>query len=168
MKKARKIFKKKKVVKTTKLTDANIDQIFEDAKKKLDKKASKKKMVKKKKPPVLAGDKQAETPERDPNGKFLPGVSGNPNGRKKGRKLWATMVRERMQEIADEEQGLTVEDIIIGNIVDMAAGGSKGMIELIWNYIDGKPNQPMDMSINSDLSDEERAALDNLLQKNKR
>lgn len=139
----------------------------------LKKRVAKKKVVTKTVPakdPERTGEKQVKTDDgqRKP-GTFPPGVSGNPNGRPKGRRSWAVMVREHMQKELVEFDGkeVTAEEMIIHNIMQMALKGSKGMIELIWAYIDGKPNQPMDLTHTfGELDPEEKAVLDNLLNKN--
>ena len=112
---------------------------------------------------VLAAQEQQK---KVPGRPFQPGHSGNPGGRPPGKKLWSTLVREAMQKL-DPESGLTIEQKAIQNIVKMAEKGHTDMLQLIWAYIDGRPNQPMDMNItNYQLSDEERIAMDELLKRN--
>lgn len=97
---------------------------------------------------------------------FLPGQSGNPNGRPPGRKNLTTLVREALQNVDDN--GVRLEDKFVQNIVKLALRGNLKITELLWAYFDGRPNQPMSMTPEpGSLLPEEQAQLDRLLTKNK-
>jgi hypothetical protein len=110
---------------------------------------------------LVEGEKEAAKPWL-----FQKGQSGNPSGRPKGKKTWATMVREAMVKKVNPVTGATAEEEIINNIIELAKRGNPKMIEIIWNYIDGKPNQPMDLNVEGGLDEEEREQLNALLAKN--
>lgn len=97
---------------------------------------------------------------------FKPGESGNPNGRPMGRKNLTTMVREALQNI--DHDGVRLEDKFVQNIVKLALRGNLKITELLWAYFDGRPNQPMTVTPDAgELSGEEQAHLDHLVEKNK-
>lgn len=97
---------------------------------------------------------------------FKPGQSGNPNGRPAGTKNLTTLVRNALQEIDDD--GMKLEDKLVQNIVKLAVRkGNLKIIELMWAYFDGRPNQPMDVNvIPGELDPQERAQLDQLMRNN--
>ncbi len=99
--------------------------------------------------PFKNGEKTENTPSRDPEtGRFVEGGEGGP-GRPKGLRNMNTLITEELQELsAKDTKGniLTVERALIKKIVRMALEGDRRMIELIWNYRDGKPPQNIDIS----------------------
>ncbi len=72
---------------------------------------------------------------RDENGRFVAGVSGNPNGRPKGRKNAITVLKQDM-EIALREN-LSVEDIkgVIQSMLAEALNGNVGAGKLILDKV---------------------------------
>lgn len=83
---------------------------------------------------------------RDEEGKFVPGVSGNPNGRpKKGLTL-----TDIAKEILEEElpNGVTRKEALMRQVAKLAYDGNETMIKLLWNYIDGMPTQKTDLTTN--------------------
>lgn len=84
-------------------------------------------------------DKSYTHPE---TGKF---VKGNPGGgRPKGSKSFTTLVKEALKNVADEK-GTTLERKLVQTILNKAIEeGDNKMIELIWNYLDGKPTQKIE------------------------
>jgi hypothetical protein len=68
---------------------------------------------------------------------FQPGQSGNPNGRPKGAKNFT---------IADGTSD-TYEQLLVKRVLKEAIQeGDKQMIKLIWNYLDGLPQQSLDLT----------------------
>lgn len=97
-------------------------------------------------PPANAGEMQAE---RDDKGRFKPGASGNPDGKTPGTKNLTTRIRAGLLRMgAKDAQGnpLPVEEALAQKIIKMALDGDRKMIELIWNYLDGKPPQNIDLT----------------------
>jgi len=77
--------------------------------------------------------------------KFEKGQSGNPNGRPVGAKSLTTKVKEALLKIADGKD-YTYEEALIKSILKKAiVDGDSNMIRLMWNYIDGMPQQDINM-----------------------
>ena len=80
---------------------------------------------------------------------FLPGQSGNLEGRPKGARNLSTKMREALDKLgAKDSQGkpVPIEDALVQKVIKMALDGDRKMIELIWNYLDGKPPQFIDIT----------------------
>jgi len=97
----------------------------------------------------------------DENGKFAEGNKLG-KGRKEGSRNFTTKVREALSKLSEDGEH-TQEEMLIKTVMEKAiiAKDTK-MITLIWNYLDGKPAQSIDMtsmgkSINplAELTDEE-------------
>lgn len=89
--------------------------------------------------------------------KWQPGESGNPDGRPKGSKNFTTLVRDALEEITNykDEQGQiktdTYKRLLIKRILNKAIDkGDTRMIELIWNYFDGKPRGSLDVGVDKE------------------
>lgn len=93
--------------------------------------------------PLKNGEKTAIKPEKDPeNGQFLPGNQGGP-GRPVGLKNFTTRVRAGLSKLAAKDvygNPVEVEEALAEKVIKMALAGDRKMIELIWNYLDGKPS----------------------------
>lgn len=77
-----------------------------------------------------------------PGGQF---VAGNP-GRPKEARNFTTKVREALEKIADGQQDVTNETLLIKSILNN--GINKGIPktqELIWSYLDGKAPQKIEL-----------------------
>lgn len=80
---------------------------------------------------------------------FKPGQSGNPAGKAPGTKNLTSRIREGLARLgAKDAQGnpLPVEEALAQKIIKMALDGDRKMIELVWNYLDGKPPQNIDLT----------------------
>jgi len=92
---------------------------------------------------------------RDEMGRVVSGTL-NPKGKPKGIKHFTTLVKEALQKKGiDKKTGkeFVYENALIEKIMHKAiADGDNKMIELIWNYYDGKPTQPIDLG-NDDVWD---------------
>lgn len=88
---------------------------------------------------------------RDEQGKFVPGTSGNPNGRPlKGDTLTDAM-RDFLgnTEIGDVR---TRKDKFVEKVFNKAlTDGDPVCIKLIWNYLDGMPKQEVDQNLNGNI-----------------
>ena len=97
-------------------------------------------------------EKQHET---TPNGKqlggvtgkgFMPGKSGNPNGRKPLAVTLAQHFRDIGSEIVDKATGWTRIDVAIRRLIMDAAGGKTQATELILDRGWGKVTQPIELT----------------------
>ena len=78
---------------------------------------------------------------------FMPGVSGNPNGRPKGSGISITTEIKKKLEEVPEGQKATYLQLLINRIMKQAIqDGDQQMITKIWNYVDGMPKQPLEHS----------------------
>lgn len=100
-------------------------------------------------PPFINGEKRAVEEDRDPlSGQFLPGNPGGP-GRPKGVLPMKFLVDEGLMEMgAKDAHGnpVPIEKALVQKIIKMALAGDRKMIEMIWNYRDGKPPQHIDVT----------------------
>lgn len=101
-------------------------------------------------PPLKNGEKRAAEEDRNPeNGQFAPGNGGGPGRPKGSTKKMKVLVEEALAEMgAKDAQGnpVSIEKALIQKIIKMALAGDRKMIELIWNYRDGKPSQAIDVT----------------------
>lgn len=88
---------------------------------------------------------------------FKPGESGNPEGKEPGTKNFTTLVREALDQIAEgkDDKGqpfsATYKQLLIKRILNKAISqGDTRMIELVWNYLDGKPKGNIDLGFNKE------------------
>lgn len=81
---------------------------------------------------------------------FAPGVSGNPAGKPKGTKHLTSLLFEALQKPSPKE-GKTYQDLLIDRILNDAIIKGKGdLIKLAMNYIDGMPEQGVDITSNGE------------------
>lgn len=101
--------------------------------------------------PIKNGQKTDFKPEKDvETGLFVPGNTGGP-GRPVGMKNFTTKVREALGKLgAKDPQGnpLPIEEALVQKVIKMALDGDRKMIELIWNYLDGKPSHTFNQTNN--------------------
>lgn len=101
---------------------------------------------------------------------FPKGVSGNPNGRPRGRRNFDTLFREAVTKIAEAE-GTTLaelEDELLRVGYDKAKEGDYRFWQDIFDRLHGKPvsiNQNMNVNLDAKdlLSDDEKERLNDLL-----
>ena len=78
---------------------------------------------------------------------FMPGQSGNPNGRPKGSGLSITTEIKKKLEECPSGQKATYLQLLINRIMKQAIqDGDNNMITKIWNYVDGMPKQSTDFT----------------------
>lgn len=96
-------------------------------------------------------EKQDLTPIRNEKGQIVSGTA-NPNGRPKGAKNFTTKVKEALDKLS-EDGLMTNEEALVKKILTKAIKqGDNKMIELIWNYYDGKPNQRVENNLSGDIT----------------
>ena len=91
-----------------------------------------------------------ETPEitgdnRDEHGRFLPGTSGNPNGRPHGISI-TDAIKAKLKEVPEGQQKSYLE-LLINKIMHKAiVEGDHSTLKDIWNYVDGLPRESVDLT----------------------
>jgi hypothetical protein len=88
-------------------------------------------------------DKQGKN--RDEEGKFLPGVSGNYGGRPRGEVSLTSQIKQRLKEIPQGEKETYLE-LITTSVVEGALKGDYRYIKLIWEHLDGTPRQAIEVA----------------------
>jgi hypothetical protein len=90
------------------------------------------------------GEKTVEGEKNNPQtGHFLPGNPGGP-GRPMGLQNFTTRVRAGLAKLSAKDvygNPVEVEEALAEKVIKMALAGNVRMIELVWNYLDGKPPQ---------------------------
>jgi hypothetical protein len=88
---------------------------------------------------------------------FQPGQSGNPEGRKPGSKNFTTLVREALKQVGEMKHPDTgqpihipYEEMLVKRVLQKALNGDQRMIELVWNYLDGKPMQKFEHGVDKE------------------
>lgn len=83
---------------------------------------------------------------RDDKGRFVPGVSGNPEGKPPGAGISITTeIKKKLAEVP-EGQKATYLQLLINRILKQAIQDGDGqMIRKIWEYIDGMPKQSINL-----------------------
>ncbi len=89
--------------------------------------------------------------ERNPDGTFTKEGArhANPTGRPIGAKNFTTKVREALKKIAESRDGvdITYEQQLIEKVLKKAiVEGDKGMIVQVWDQLDGRPAQKVDVT----------------------
>lgn len=82
---------------------------------------------------------------RDPKtGQLLPGSQLNPLGKPKGSKHLTTKLFEALQTM--QKDGKSYSDLLVAKILNDAVAGKSDMVKLVINYIDGMPEQGIDLT----------------------
>lgn len=101
-------------------------------------------MSKKKEKPEKTRKQQESN--RNPDGTFKEGMSGNPAGRPPGTRNLSTALHEALQQKAKNSAN-TYQELLIQRVLNDAIVKGKGdMVKLIWSYIDGQPQQGIDLT----------------------
>ena len=77
------------------------------------------------------------SPEREPDGKFPAGVSGNPVGRPKGSRNKVTLLKLVAEEAARERNHDRIQ-AVVDDIITDALAGDASMRKLVWNAVMSK------------------------------
>jgi hypothetical protein len=85
--------------------------------------------------------------ERDEQGKWLPGTSGNPHGRPPSGQAQSDLLRKRSDDI-DPDTGLPNREIITNKIIELAKEGVPWAIKEWYDRTEGKARQSMDITGN--------------------
>lgn len=87
---------------------------------------------------LAVAPKVGEIIERE-NGKFIPGVSGNPNGRPKGSRNRITLMK-LMAEEAVREGNAEKMLAVCRTVIEQAIDGDKDSQKLVWSAVMSKSN----------------------------
>lgn len=89
-------------------------------------------------------DMPAQTGEsRDEQGRFVPGFSGNPQGRPKGSVSIVGEIKRKLQEVPEGQQKTYLE-LLVNRILKAAIqDGNDQQIKNILQYVEGMPKQPI-------------------------
>lgn len=79
--------------------------------------------------------------KRDEEGKFIKGVSGNPDGRPKGSFSLVELIKKRLQEIPEGKDKTYAEYFIEQIMKKTVIEGDTSMMRDIINRVDGMPRQ---------------------------
>ena len=93
---------------------------------------------------------------RDDKGKFVKGVTGNPQGRPPGTLSITEAIRARLKETGTLKNGEKKQylAILVDEIIKMALiEGDVQMVKEIWHAIDGMPKQSIGLKGDLDVSD---------------
>lgn len=92
---------------------------------------------------------EKQAPARDEQGRLLPGNTANPGGRPKGTFSLSTMLRDALQDIYVDpktKKKTPYAVLLIQRMLDKAiADGNEKMIREIWDRIEGKSVQPINL-----------------------
>ncbi len=87
--------------------------------------------------------------DRNPDGTFKPGVSGNPDGRPKGSVSLKTVLQERIAE--PTEDGTIYADALIDSTLRAALEGDAQARKLVFEHLEGKPHQSIALDAHAEL-----------------
>ena len=96
-----------------------------------------------------------ETPNMSGLTPWKPGESGNPAGKPTGTRNFTTLVREALKKLAVDKDGKELpesyEALLIKRVLNKAISqGDTRMIEILWNYLDGKPMQKFEHGVDKE------------------
>ncbi len=104
-------------------------------------------MTKETKTPLNNGSDMGK-PIRDEKGRIVSGVL-NPAGKPKGAKHLTTKLFEALENMTKD--GKSYSDLLIQRILnDAIVKGNSSMIHMIMNYVDGMPQQGIDLTSNGE------------------
>lgn len=91
---------------------------------------------------------------------FVKGQSGNPNGRRPGSKTMSSAVYKMLDDVAKDKNGqfmvdenkkfLTYRQLITKQLLHKAVNGDMNAIKQVFAYIDGAPQEYLDLTTNGD------------------
>lgn len=108
-------------------------------------------MTKQDKQPAKTGKKQGI---RDEKGRFVEGVSGNPQGggRPAGSVSITMAIKNKLMEIPEGKKKTYLALLIDRILVKAIAEGDPQTIKLIWNYIDSLPKERFEGQFDVEMS----------------
>lgn len=101
-------------------------------------------------------EEQEKNIERNPDGTYKKGVSGNPGGRPKGESI-TTVIRRKLKENPER-----LEELAEFFLTD------RRMRDLLWKMLDGQPKQNIEMGLDDNLDKIEVNIVNNATSSDKR
>lgn len=99
--------------------------------------------------PLNDGKILENQPVRDEKGRIVSGVL-NPNGKPKGTKHLSTKLFDALQQL-DPNSNKSYADLLVKRILnDAIVKGNTTLINLVMSYIDGAPQQGIDLTTNGE------------------
>lgn len=88
--------------------------------------------------------KPKQEKERNPDGTFPKGKSGNPNGRPREKSL-TTLLKEALKQI-EKATGEQYDVLLVKRLLEKAISkGDMKAIQMIWERLEGKPKQSIEL-----------------------
>lgn len=84
-------------------------------------------------------------PARDELGRLLPGNTANPNGRPPGTLSLVSLLKKHLEEVPDGDKRTRAE-LFIRQTLSKAMKGDPSSEKLVWQYIEGLPQQKVDVT----------------------
>lgn len=95
-------------------------------------------------------DPEKQENNRNPDGTFKEGMTGNPGGRPKGSVSLKTLIQRRIAEIPIGQTKTWAEQIIESLLEKAVKDGDVAAQKLIMSYVDGMPDQAIDHTTKGD------------------
>jgi hypothetical protein len=80
-------------------------------------------------------------PDRDENGRLLPGSTANPNGRPKGSLSITKAIKDKLAEIQEGDTRTNLEVLVDIILKKALVDKDDKTIESLWKFVDGMPKQ---------------------------
>ncbi|OGQ04166.1 MAG: hypothetical protein A2W61_07950 [Deltaproteobacteria bacterium RIFCSPLOWO2_01_44_7] len=91
------------------------------------------------------------------------GQSGNPNGRPPKHECFTSLLKEEITKIdPQDKEGRTWLEIIVRATLELAIKGNATALKEVWQRVDGRPPQAIDLNTNVRTIEDELADLPDL------
>lgn len=112
--------------------------------------------------PKITGENQ-ET--RDEKGRFIEGVSGNPEGRPKGSISITSAIKRKLEEIPAGEKKTYLEAFVLKTLKKAINDEDVQAQKMIWDHVDGKAPESIDHTTKGEKINEDSDKLELLAKK---
>lgn len=92
-----------------------------------------------------SASKPAGKPARDALGRLLPGNTANPYGKPPGTLSLVSLLKKHLEEVPDGEKRSRAQ-AFIEKTLNQAMKGDPANAKLVWQYIEGLPQQKVDVT----------------------
>jgi hypothetical protein len=107
----------------------------------------------------MSGNPDKQESKRDDKGRFLPGHSGNPNGRPKRKTLTELLCIELDHQCPGDKLGRTWAEVIVAATLTQGVRGKTEALKEVWNRSDGRVATEVELSGGVDLNGNARESL---------